>query len=284
MERFYKGDFADALLDSRLITGVEKEKYNIKLIDCGEYVQLYYYPEDKYKKTKEVFNDLDLYKPKKNFIEKVKFDNIDSIEYRNILRSKLNCQRIAKCNSKYWKSFITLTYADNMQDIKQGKLDLNYWLKNVKKVKRDFKYIAIPEFQKRGAVHFHILTNLSLQDNNIIIPQEDKRFYKVKYWSKGFSNVQFFNNDMKKVVGYISKYMTEDCDNRLFAIRRFTTSQNLDKPVEEFLDIHYRYTKEKRYYNKVLKDCNLIYENTYKDKFDNDVIFMEFLKVNIRKD
>lgn len=280
MERFYKGDYAERLLDSKLITPVFREKYTLKVVKCGEYIQLYYYDNSRYRKTKERFDLDDLRK------KRVGQPTYHTIEDRNIIRSKLQCQRIAKANAKEWKSFITLTYADNMQDIKKGKKDLSNFLDKIKKVKKDFKYIAIPEFQKRGAVHFHLLTNLSLQDNDIIFQQKDNNnYYDVKYWCKGFTSVEFLEGDIKKIVGYISKYMTEDCDHRLFMIRRYTTSQNLTKPQIDFLNIdNFRYTKDKRFLNKLLKDKELIYENEYSDKFDNNVTFLEFLSVNIMKD
>lgn len=273
------------LLDSRLITGVRFTIYDYKIVRCGDYLQVYFYSK------KQVRNDIkNLYiNDLKNKGNQIKFDfqesnknndcvknnNLNDIEHRNIIRTKLNCQRLAKANAKDWTSFITLTYAENMQDIKQAKIELNYFIKNVKKVKKDFKYIAIPEFQKRGAIHFHLLTNLSLQDNYIIIKQKDNnKYYNVKYWSKGFTSFEPLYNDLKKVIGYISKYMTKDCDSRLFGIRRFTSSQNLIKPVEEYINIQER--KHLDYFLDLIQNKQCIYENTYQDNFDNDISFKEY--------
>ena len=273
------------LLDSRLITGVRFTIYDYKIVRCGDYLQVYFYSK------KQVRNDIkNLYiNDLKNKGNQIKFDfqesnknndcvknnNLNDIEHRNIIRTKLNCQRLAKANAKDWTSFITLTYAENMQDIKQAKIELNYFIKNVKKVKKDFKYIAIPEFQKRGAIHFHLLTNLSLQDNYIIIKQKDNnKYYNVKYWSKGFTSFEPLYNDLKKVIGYISKYMTKDCDSRLFGIRRFTSSENLIKPVEEYINIQER--KHLDYFLDLIQNKQCIYENTYQDNFDNDISFKEY--------
>ena len=159
------------LLDSRLITGVRFKFYDYKIVKCGDYLQVYFYSKKQVKndiKNLDINNlkkknnqiEFDLTKNNKNNILN-KDNNLNEIEHRNIIRTKLNCQRLAKANSKDWTSFITLTYAENMQDIKQAKIDLNYFIKNVKKIKKDFKYIAIPEFQKRGAIHFHLLSNFT---------------------------------------------------------------------------------------------------------------------------
>lgn len=275
---WYPGELASLLLDSRLITRVRLKKYSFKIIKCGDYLQLYYY-----KVPKEI-----------QYVEKLDIDNLKKksrgapiqdkkIEDRNIIRTKLNCQRLAKANAKEWTSFLTLTYADNMQDVKQAKIDLNFFVKNIKKVKKDFKYIAIPEFQKRGAIHFHLLTNLTLQDNNIIIKQRtNEKYYDIKYWNKGFTSFESVAGDIKKIVGYISKYMTKECDDRLFSFRRFSSSQNLIKPVTEFISMRDKTSRD--WFTNIIKNKECIYTNDYKDPFDNEVSFMEFLSVNIIED
>ena len=43
--------------------------------------------------------------------------DIKGIEIKNIMRSKLQCQRLAKCNSNIWETFITLTFQKNVINI-----------------------------------------------------------------------------------------------------------------------------------------------------------------------
>lgn len=263
------------LLDSKLITPVRIEKYSYKIVRCGDYLQVYYYSKPREKQNVERL-DIDNLKKKSRCTS-----TSTKIEDRNIIRTKLNCQRLAKANAKEWSSFITLTYADNMQDMKQAKKDLEYFITNIKKVKKDFKYISIPEFQKRGAIHFHLLSNLSLQDDYIIIPQKNNtKYYDVKYWNKGFTSYEDVKGDIKKVVGYISKYMTKvDCDERLFNVRRFSSSHNLIKPVTEFISMKDK--KSRQFLFNQLKDKECIYSNKYNDAFNEEVSFMELLSVNI---
>lgn len=259
------------LLDSKLITPVRFDTYNVKILRCNDYIQVYFYSDKKVRNNAKNLdiNSLKCFSPGEE--KEVNFEN--KIEDRNIIRSKLNCQRLAKTNSKSWESFITLTYAENMQDIFKAKKDLEYFITNIKKVKKDFMYIAIPEFQKRGSIHFHLLTNLSKEDNNIIYVQKDNnKFYHIKYWVKGFTKVDFIKNDIKKIIGYISKYMTKECDNRLFNVRRFTSSQNLIKPIEEFIDTSINFN----YLNEILKDKDVIYSNSYLDNENNEVYFVEY--------
>ncbi len=271
MAVWYPGDFSKLLLDSSLITPVKFKKYTFKVIKCGDYLQVFRYKETKVIKDKEPLDNDKLYHKKSSCRVK------DKIEYRNIMRTKFTCQRLAKANAKEWKSFITLTYADNMQDIPQAKKDFEYFVTNIKKKKPDFKYISIIEFQKRGAVHFHLLSNLSLNDTNIIVKQKDNdKYCDVKHWKKGFTSFESVEGDIKKIIGYISKYMTKECDDRLFNYRRFSSSQNLLKPEVNY--ISFRNDKERKWLYNEIKGREGIYTSTYFDKFDNEVYFTEFLR------
>lgn len=272
MERFFPGDLRKPILDSRLITGVRFEKYNYKIIKCGKYIQIYHYASSRVNSSLECFVFKKIYKKGRVVVKEDK-----KIENRNIIRSKLNCQRLAKANVDSWMSFITLTYRENMQDVAQAKLDFRYFVKNIQKIKKDFKYIVIPEFQKRGAIHFHFLSNLSLEDKDIIVKQKDNdKYYDVKYWSKGFSSFENVVGDCKKIVGYISKYMTkDDVDERLFNFRRFSSSQNLNKPIVEYVDLKNQHARNELC--NLIKNSELIYADSYLDPYLNEIKFYELL-------
>ena len=257
------------ILDSRLITPTIPKRYDIKVVECGEYVQVYYYENSKVIHQKKDNNDLELTKLKINNIfnekneikENSNFDlKENKVEIKNIIRSKLTCQRIAKANANKWKSFITLTFEENISNIKEANKKFRYYIDKVRRLKKDFCYIAIPEFQERGAVHYHILTNLEC--NSDLIPKMPKKrlynpntkrykeleYYDLKYWNEGFSSAELMTGDVKKIVGYISKYMTKDIDNRLFGHRRFFCSQNLKMPMDNYIDINNE--KEFEFYQK----------------------------------
>lgn len=271
-EEFDKsGNLEALLLDSSLISGVRFTKTDFKIVRCGDYLQVYFYTQSK---LRDNTKNLDVNGLKNKKITS-SVSSTQTIRSDNILRSKLNCQRLAKANADAWKSFITLTYSDNMQDLEKAKKDFNYFVKNIKKIKSDFKYIVILEFQKRGAIHFHFLSNLTLQDNFIITKQKsNEKYYDVKYWNKGFTSYEPLDGDLKKIIGYISKYMTKDCDNRLFNFKRYSYSQNLIKPIEEYVNIEEQ--KEYNYFKDLLNGKECIYTNTYQDMYQNDIIFMEF--------
>lgn len=259
------------LLDCSLITRVQHLlKYSIKLVDMGDITQVYIYNQPKFK-------DVGGYELRTTRPTNKSMPLNAKIEDRNIIRTKINCQRLAKCNFKIWRSFITLTYAKNMRDIDKAKIDFSYWVKNIRKVKKDFAYIMIIEFQKRGSIHFHVLSNLSCEDHNVVIPQcSNDTYFDVKYWNKGFTAFEIIEGDLQKIIGYISKYMTKECDNRLFNYRRYSGSNNLLTPKIDYLSL-----RDKGSRLKYLKKCDykdLSFVSTYNDKFGDVIRFMEFVK------
>ena len=285
------------LLDSSLISRTNYSGHTIKVIQCGEHFQVYKYSEEHYKKNKKsekiidkkmdsnfrniIYGkddikdiDTDNLHKEKNSIKK---DELKEIEYKNIMRSKFQLQRIVKANESDFKTFITLTFAENITSIEEANQMFDNWRRSIKRIKSDFKYVCVPEFQKRGAVHYHLLTNLDIKkDNNIIILQKGKdKMYDVKYWNKGFTSV--FNLDNMNVVGYITKYMNKTIDNRLFSKRRYLYSRNLIHPVVSYINLSNIY--EFKQYIEIL-GYDKIYEKDYLDNFGEVIEFKEYKKVN----
>lgn len=269
------------ILDSKHISPTLK-LYNIKLVECGDYIQVYYYNNTKSKKTSDSKEDLKLTKidvdVTSNCVNTDNMKDTNSIELRSIIRSKLECQRLAKSNIKDWETFITLTFAENVTNVTFANKKFRYFIDKVRRVKKDFKYLCIPEFQKRGAVHYHMLCNINIDNDSLLYVQEDnKKFKHIKYWNDGFSSIEVMTGDPKKVVGYISKYMTKDIDNRLFGKHRYFYSQNLITPKESYINLDNSIDSD--FYNKKIQDLELIYQNQYINPYDNNkVAFLEFLK------
>lgn len=202
-----------SILDSKHIVTTKLCLYNVKIVKCNDYIQVYLYKDKKATKSKiQGLNDLNL-KKVPDILKSIKVKQSNTkpvleerkIADRSIIRSKLECERIAKSNMRDWQTFITLTFEENIKDIDIANKRFRYFIDKVKRVKKDFKYLCIPEFQKRGAVHYHLLTNIPINDNKLMFSQADKPKYKhVKYWNDGFTSVEVMKGDPKKVVGYIS--------------------------------------------------------------------------------
>lgn len=324
---------ATFLLDSSLITAYNFKTYSHKVIQCGNYLQVYEMPETKQKnishdlkyksrekKIKDISSDYvqmeqdDFLKFKVKIDEEgIFFKNLNNeeidkkikeqrlkkkenkkIDIKNINRSQNQFKRLVKSNEDIFKTFITLTFDLNITSIAKANEKFRSWRTNIQKIKKDFAYVCVPEFQKRGAVHYHLLTNLDIKQNpDIIIPQKKfsekqyekmteeqrKKCYDVIYWPHGYSSI--FSVKNINMVGYMSKYMTKDIDNRLFGHRRYLASQNLKKPVVSYLDLQTADIVDFLTYNDKIRDYDLKFESIYADKLGQAIKFKEFKKKEV---
>lgn len=279
------------LIYSSLISQTNKQVYTHKVIKCGNYYQVYTFSDihSKRDKKKEKLKDFPwLYKNDiksidvDNLSEKEFDNNLRTIETKNIMRAKFNMQRLIKTNEKEFKTFITLTFEENIKDIKTANSIFNIFRTQIKKVKNDFKYVCVPEFQSRGAVHYHLLTNINYNDFSLLSKEEYKHHSKkykmwnsgryIKYWKSGFSLVKSIDNI--DVVGYLTKYMTKDIDNRLWGKRRYLYSQNLNKPEEYYLNINDVNDNSRLSFIELFYD--LQFSNLYYDKLNEPIYFTEY--------
>ena len=133
-------------------------------------------------------------------------------------RARAVVRRTANANPQL-KKFLTLTYAENMTDLTKARMDLDKFVKRVKTRYKEFQYIAVVEFQTRGAIHFHLLCNLPFVDVNDL----------ATVWRYGFIKINKIDN-VDNVGAYITKYMTkENLDNRLIGRKCYSMSKDLNK-------------------------------------------------------
>lgn len=123
------------------------------------------------------------------------------------------------------KTFITLTFAENITNYDFALAKWQSFLKRFrKKVKKELKYICVWERQKRGAIHFHFLTNIDY----IAFDDLDRT------WGNGFVFINSVSKkkERKKVINYLLKYMTKEIMSKTDTrgMRFFFTSNNLKKP------------------------------------------------------
>lgn len=104
--------------------------------------------------------------------------------------------------------FVTLTYAENMQDTTRLYLDLNKFIKRLKyrfKDKSRIEYITVIEPQKRGAWHAHILIKF-IDLDKIYIPNA----LISSVWGLGFVNVQSIAKmSVDNLGAYLTAYLTD---------------------------------------------------------------------------
>lgn len=216
--------------------------YDIKIKKMGDYTEIIKYS----KKLMRLKSGLSLSDEDKTILalnrasksDNNKSDNI--IRMDSISRSYNRLLSLSMTNSKYFKSFITLTFKENITNLTFANKKFNIWVSNIRKLFPDFLYLGVPEFQKRGAVHYHLMSNLDPKiHNNIIMLQKNKNdMYDVKYWSHGFSSVfdLSLSDSNFSVALYLSKYFYKDIDNRLFGRNKILKSNNLIEPTIELIN------------------------------------------------
>jgi len=115
---------------------------------------------------------------------------------------------------------------------------------------KGFRYLAVPEFQKRGAVHFHVLVWGIDQNLGCVLhryrfrgkwhirhdcPKKKAcerrlRFYS-RLWLRGYADCRATDGSVK-LAGYLSKYMSKAMrDFRLGGEKAYYASRNTLRPV-----------------------------------------------------
>lgn len=144
----------------------------------------------------------------------------EQIRSDNVHRTKVKIRRLVNSNQDLVK-FMTLTFDSEVVSLEVANRLFNQFIKRLTRLTLDFKYLAVPEFQKKGRVHYHVLCNLPFIQASQL----------ERVWSHGFVFIRKVNN-VNNLGSYISKYLGKaNFDTRLFRKRKFFYSFNLLRPL-----------------------------------------------------
>ena len=196
---------------------------------------------------------IEIYEYEKGYLKGYENNNADTgrkIDYKSenyeehrkqvLQRAKKNLRRLINANvgqygKEFTAKFLTLTFKENIQDIKQANYEfkkfiqrLNYYCFGTKKA--NLKYTCVVEFQKRGAIHYHVIIyNMPYIKANDI----------GNVWGNGFIKINKID-DVDNVGAYVSEYLGQaekgqghDIeDDRLQGKKSYFSSKGLFKPIE----------------------------------------------------
>jgi len=212
-----------------------------KVIACGNVIEVYEY--EKEPGLKEGFEEDDGYDPldleNTKLVESGKeWIEAESKELRSINRRKQTVRdarnltrRLALMNFGSGDTFITLTYAENMKDLEKADKDFKKFIQRFKYRYGDLKYIAVREFQKRGAVHFHMLCNWNKEFEDEDDIREWERQFGQDLWGHGFVDIKPIDH-VDNVGAYLIKYMTKNIAIELFKGKKmYLCSKGLERPI-----------------------------------------------------
>lgn len=255
----YKMQLITEMSDVRIKENSQGKSY-IKAIVTGHVIEIY-----EYEKLPTLPDRRKLEKKKKDrpvWLQEIE-RQAKELENRrgNMQKARNRLRRLITANFDEHSKFITLTFKENLTDVKKANYEYMKFIQRLRYRYGDFKYIAVIEFQKRGAVHYHMISNLPYIDNSKLC----------EIWGQGFVKI----NDIRHVdnVGaYMIKYMTKDIhDERLRGLKSYQTSKNLVRPKE--------YTGEQveqivRFYG--LETKKAVFTNSYENEHLGMATYKEF--------
>jgi len=106
---------------------------------------------------------------------------------------------------------------------------------------RSFRYIIVPEFQERGAVHFHMM--IWGIPEEYVKNERDNRCFQ-SYWQRGYLDCMATDGS-EKLAGYLAKYMSKAMfDKRLLGQKSYSASRNVLRSVRLPFASAVAYSKE----------------------------------------
>jgi len=172
-------------------------------------------------------------------------------------RAKRNFVRLIACNADnslcrpvFWTFTFDPSRYKNITDLKIANL---YFIKFRQKLTRKLGfralYIAVPEFQKNGNVHYHVIFfNLPFiaSDKTVfekypnLINKKQVDFYMKDIWQYGFVEPILLDG-IRNVSLYLAKYMSKNFDsstgNKMFGQKLYFCSRGLKRPEEYYNEI-----------------------------------------------
>jgi len=181
-------------------------------------------------------------------------------------RAKRNLRRLINVNIGASGKFVTLTFRDNVTDLDYANNELKKFFKRLSYhlgVKVAYAYVI--EFQKRGAIHYHVI----MFNVPYIACNELKDI-----WGHGYIKINRIDN-VDNVGAYVVKYMSKDLeDDRLEGRKCYGSSKNLKKSVE---------ITDENEIAQVLVALEQTDVVTYQNNFSNDYYNINYTQIKVKK-
>ncbi len=195
--------------------------YNSKIVVSGKHVESYNYTKRVWREFEKKENSNKSHKEPKQLTALEEITLQKQKQQYSVNRTRTEIRRLINSNPQITK-FMTLTFADNITDLKTANYMFNQFIKRMTYKYPNFEYLAIPEFQKRGAVHYHLLCKMPFV-----------HFSEIRsIWGHGNIDIKKLQN-VDNIGAYVCKYLSKDMfDERTFGKKKFFRSQTLKTPIE----------------------------------------------------
>jgi len=144
----------------------------------------------------------------------------------HILRARRMIRRLINANTATeTPKFITLTFANNVRSLAEANPQFSKFTKELQRRCGKTRYLCVPEFQKRGAVHYHVIYF------DLPYVQRLKELIQ-KLWPHGFVKV-IAVREIRNIGAYVSKYLQKGVgDARTVMKKGYFCSRRMQKPQE----------------------------------------------------
>lgn len=250
-----------------------------KVISSGNVIEVYEYEKDTIKDipngNDEKYNQYEkmvLGNDENDWIHE-KVDRTDERRKQTMREARNLTRRLALMNFKGGDTFLTLTYAENMQDIDKADDDFKKFMKRLRyRSKQKIKYMAVREFQKRGAIHFHVICDWRVTAGDEEHLKELERWVGETVWGHGFVDIKIMDDGVDNIGAYLIKYMTKDVSHEAFkGHKAYLCSKGLDRPME------YRGEQAEAILEAYgLMDKKEVFTNSYISEYLGQIVYKEY--------
>ena len=203
------------------------KKYLQKLVVTGKIVEYY-----KYEKWQ--FYDFTRKKDRQIFINENNFrSKFSNVRASRMIRGLIN-------SNPQLNKFLTLTFAENVKDLSVANNEFQKGCRRIKNKFGKWSYVAVVEFQKRGAVHYHLVCDLDYIPKKFLEEVWENGFVQINrvriqkevggYFVKNLCNYNIYNlGAVSSSHGTKDNYQVES--ERLAGRKKFFSSRGLNRPV-----------------------------------------------------
>lgn len=207
---------------------------HVKVIQSGKIIEIFQYEKDILPKST-------YRKPRKPQLRDIK---VRYVRPDNTRRRVKSFRRLVTSNlgGETNPALLTLTMYE-IVSLRRGYAAFHKFIRRLRNDQgKGFRYIAVPEFQRRGAVHFHVMI-WGLDEEKIIKAEQQTRYLQ-SLWQRGFVDC-IITDGHDKLVGYLSKYMSKSMqDERLHFEKAYVASGNVLRSVSISSGTALSFTKE----------------------------------------
>lgn len=159
-------------------------------------------------------------------------------------RAKREVRDIAMCNR--FTYFFTWTLDPTLIDrysVEEVRKKVLTWLRNAA-ARKGFRYVAIAERHKDGAIHFHGLCNLgdvrlrrgiNEKTGKLLYTDSEQPIFNMLDWKFGFSTCIPIDDNYERTCNYLTKYFEKDF-SKIFGKYYFASRNLVRKPARTLID------------------------------------------------